>query len=115
MPFSSILPSFNHLILGKFMGIALALLSHPVIHRFFHSERAAAANAARYAVAVSSIAVAADARAVPAASRRPALRVVRMIDTTRCDRPASARVLISGSIDQVCAELDRLAAIEAAA
>ena len=96
------------------MGIALALLNHPVIHRFFQSDRAAAANAARYAVAVSSIAATADARALSAKSRRPALRVVQMVDINCRERPAGARVVISGSIDQVCAELDRLAALEAA-
>jgi hypothetical protein len=44
-------------------------------------------------------------------SRRP-LRVVRVVDG--CQAPASAgRMVISGRMADVCAELDRLAAIEA--
>ena len=50
-------------------------------------------------------------------SRRSApprpLRVVRMIDTQR-NGPSTGRVVISGRMADVCAELDRLVALEAA-
>lgn len=53
------------------------------------------------------------ARHAPAPSRVRPLRVVRTIEHgtrgARCD----GRVLISGGIDDVCAELERLAALEA--
>lgn len=44
-------------------------------------------------------------------SRRPPLRVVRVVEA--CSAPASAgRMVISGRMADVCAELDRLAALE---
>ena len=52
----------------------------------------------------------------PAASRSSAprpLRVVRTIDAKQSDR-GTGRVVISGRMADVCAELDRLAALEAA-
>jgi len=54
----------------------------------------------------------ADAQAA-AQPARP-LRVVRVVDTPRCAAPAGGLV-ISGRMADVCAELDRLAALEAAA
>ena len=48
----------------------------------------------------------------PVAAARP-LRVVRMVDAQQPDRRAG-RVVISGRMADVCAELDRLAALEAA-
>ena len=46
--------------------------------------------------------------------RVPALRVVRVVES--CSAPASAgRMFMSGRMADVCAELDRLAALEAAA
>ncbi|MBI2770923.1 MAG: hypothetical protein HYX47_14955 [Burkholderiales bacterium] len=51
--------------------------------------------------------------AVAAAPRKP-LRVLRVVDA--CAAPASAgRMVISGRMADVCAELDRLAALEAQA
>lgn len=55
---------------------------------------------------------AAGAQAEAPAPVRP-LRVVRTVDAVQSGRRAS-RVLISGRIADVCAELDRLAALEAA-
>lgn len=65
-------------------------------------------------------------RAVPCAVRsvrqpsrqrqpvRPIVRVVRVVEG--CQRPAEAgRMVISGRMADVCAELDRLAALETAA
>ena len=46
----------------------------------------------------------------PPAPRATALRVVRMADS---GAPRGARVVISGRMADVCAELDRLAALEA--
>ncbi|VTU35090.1 hypothetical protein H4CHR_03566 [Variovorax sp. PBS-H4] len=46
------------------------------------------------------------------APARP-LRVVRTVDVQH-DRPSTGRVVISGRMADVCAELDRLAALEAA-
>jgi len=48
----------------------------------------------------------------PASAARP-LRVVRVLDAQRTTSGAG-RVVISGRMDDVCAELDRLAALEAA-
>jgi hypothetical protein len=52
----------------------------------------------------------------PAASRRPhrPLRVVRVMDAP-ASRAGAGRMFISGRMADVCAELDRLAALEAAA
>jgi len=53
-----------------------------------------------------------SARPVTAfAAARPALRVVRVCEPQACD---SGRLVISGRMADVCAELDRLAAREAA-
>ena len=68
---------------------------------------------------------AADASVAPAMARAhesrrvapvhvPALRVVRVVES--CGAPASAgRMFMSGRMADVCAELDRLAALEGAA
>jgi hypothetical protein len=50
--------------------------------------------------------------AKPASTARP-LRVVRVLDAQRTESGAG-RVVLSGRIADVCAELDRLAALEAA-
>lgn len=52
------------------------------------------------------------AAAASAAPARP-LRVVRMVDAHQPDRP-TGRMVISGRMADVCAELDRLVALEAA-
>jgi hypothetical protein len=53
------------------------------------------------------------APAIRSCVRRP-LRVVRVVDA--CQAPSGAgRMVISGRMADVCAELDRLAALEAAA
>jgi hypothetical protein len=55
----------------------------------------------------------AQAHAAAPAHRAPALRVVRVVERTQ---PAAAgRMFMSGRMADVCAELDRLAALEAAA
>jgi hypothetical protein len=43
-------------------------------------------------------------------SQRPPLRVRRVVEP---HAPGAGRMVISGSMDDVCAELDRLAALEA--
>jgi hypothetical protein len=45
---------------------------------------------------------------------RRALRVVRVVERGHCT-PGAGRMVISGRMADVCAELDRLAALEAAA
>lgn len=56
--------------------------------------------------------------ASPASARAPVrpLRVVRMVDAQQPGRPgrAAGRMVISGRLADVCAELDRLVALEAA-
>jgi hypothetical protein len=50
----------------------------------------------------------------PCEKTRKPLRVVRVVE--HCGAPASAgRMVISGRMSDVCAELDRLAALETAA
>jgi len=96
------------------MGIALAWLNHPVVNRIFHANRAAAANAARYTAAIASVATSTAAGSRPTAASPRGLRVMRLVDPSCPDRRASARLILSGPLDQVCAELDRLVALEAA-
>lgn len=50
------------------------------------------------------------APAAPRMSQRPPLRVRRVVEP---HAPGAGRMVISGSMDDVCAELDRLAALEA--
>ena len=53
-------------------------------------------------------------KACPARAARP-LRVVRVLDTVASSSSSAGRMVISGRMADVCAELDRLAALEAAA
>ena len=50
----------------------------------------------------------------PARAARP-LRVVRVLDAVASQSSSAGRMVISGRMADVCAELDRLAALEAAA
>lgn len=104
------------------MGIALVTfqgLLAPLQHLLawgWPARRRAPARAARAAV-LHSQAGRAHVAWTPArphgALARP-LRVLRVVDA--CHGPASAgRMVISGRMADVCAELDRLAALEAAA
>lgn len=95
------------------MGIALLGLAdlflplHALARRWAPQRRSAAL---RYvAVRPSSCA----ARPATTATAARPLRVVRMVDAQQ-PRAGTSRLLISGRMDEVCAELDRLAALEAA-
>ncbi|AMM26201.1 hypothetical protein [Variovorax sp. PAMC 28711] len=99
------------------MGIALLTLAdlftplQTLANRWMPARRVHR-NALRY-VAVRPVCT---ARAAAASAVSPAirpLRVVRVVDPQRAGR-ASGRVVISGRMADVCAELDRLAALEAA-
>jgi hypothetical protein len=68
---------------------------------------------ARVAPAARTVSVTRVAPVATATARRP-LRVVRLVEGSQ--PPASAgRMVISGRMADVCAELERLAALEAAA
>jgi hypothetical protein len=101
---------------GVHMGIALLGMTglftplQSLTHRWMPSRRRDRLNAPsglRYVGIRPSPAK----RPAPPASARP-LRVVRTIDARQPRHPA--RVVISGRMADVCAELDRLAALEAA-
>jgi hypothetical protein len=81
------------------------------------SPRQAPQHAPAHAMHTSGRACAARVTTAPArhhhSPRRP-LRVVRVVESSHAARGAG-RMVISGRMADVCAELDRLAALEAAA
>jgi|JI6StandDraft_1071083.scaffolds.fasta_scaffold277922_1 hypothetical protein len=112
------------------MGIALSALSAfqqalSPLHQWLDSMLGASGHTAPVAHTVRATCPpsAAPPRVTPsvravacsAPRQRQALRVVRLVDPSSgfADR-AGARVVISGRLADVCAELDRLAAAEAA-
>ena len=101
------------------MGIALLTIAdlfmplQSLANRWMPARRAHHNGGLRY-VAVRP---ACTARPVAAATMAPAarpLRVVRVLDHSPRAGRGSGRVVISGRMADVCAELDRLAALEAA-
>ena len=100
------------------MGIALLTLAdlftplQSLASRWMPARRAHRNAGLRY-VAVRPACTARPAVATVAPAARP-LRVVRVQDGQRAGRAASGRMVISGRMADVCAELDRLAALEAA-
>lgn len=100
------------------MGIALLTLVdlftplQSLADRWIPARRGRHGTGLRY-VAVRPACTARPAPAVVTPAARP-LRVVRVQDSQRADRIGTGRVVISGRMADVCAELDRLAALEAA-
>lgn len=95
------------------MGLALALFNLPFVHRLLQgTPDAHCVHRVHQACQTTQPAV----RRTAKQSSARALRVVRVVEADS-SRPhtTATRVLISGSMGQVCAELDRLAALEAAA
>ena len=101
------------------MGIALLTLAdlfmplQSLASRWIPARRAHRSNANLRYVAVRPACAARPAATAVAPAARP-LRVVRVQDSQRAGRAAPGRVVISGRMADVCAELDRLAALEAA-
>ena len=99
------------------MGIALLTFAdlfmplQSLASRWMPARRAHHNGGLRY-VAVRPACTARPAASTVPPAARP-LRVVRVLDSQRTGR-ASGRVVISGRMADVCAELDRLAALEAA-
>ncbi|MEP6723228.1 MAG: hypothetical protein ABJA77_17435 [Variovorax sp.] len=99
------------------MGIALLTLAdlfmplQSLASRWMPARRAHRNAGLRY-VAVRPACTVRPAAPNMAPAARP-LRVVRVLDGQRAGR-ASGRVVISGRMADVCAELDRLVALEAA-
>jgi len=99
------------------MGIALLTFTdlfmplQSLATRWLPARRAHHNGGLRY-VAVRPACTARPAASTVAPAARP-LRVVRVLDSQRAGR-ASGRVVLSGRMADVCAELDRLAALEAA-
>lgn len=103
------------------MGIALSATVRffsPLSVVMAHLRPLVAPSVARYRVALPPVSYGQHGHAAPQtqaphpASKRLPLRVVRIVDTGHT--PASAgRMTISGSMADVCAELDRLVQAEA--
>lgn len=100
------------------MGIALltfADLLTPLqafAHRLISPRRPRRSGAMRYvAIRPSCAARGAEEKAAPSARPARPLRVVRFADGKSAQR--AGRVVISGRMADVCAELDRLVALEA--
>jgi hypothetical protein len=94
------------------MAIALPLLVQlfePVQSAVQWLSGANTVSPARGRPAVRTVAATDSFLGHRAAARRP-LRVFRVIEGR--SGPAAGRMVISGRIDEVCAELDRLAALE---
>lgn len=100
------------------MGIALLTLAdlftplQSLASRWMPARRAHHNGGLRY-VAVRPACTARPAATAVAPATRP-LRVVRVQDSQYTGRASTGRVVISGRMADVCAELDRLAALEAA-
>ncbi len=99
------------------MGIALLTLAdlftplQTLAHRWMPGRHLSRNAGLRY-VAVRPACSARPAAVAVSPASRP-LRVVRVVDPQR-GGSASGRMVISGRMADVCAELDRLAALEAA-
>ncbi len=105
------------------MGIAMFTASafvNPIdqIASFFSSRRARAAVVTRLPVVVlaptKQAAKAIDRTASNVTPIRPATRPLRVLRVVDRNNAGAGRMVISGRMADVCAELDRLAAIEAA-
>ena len=100
------------------MGIALLSLVdlftplQSLASRWMPSRRRSAAGLRYVGIRPSCAARPAAPTSHLSAPTRP-LRVVRMVDA-QPNGPSTGRVVISGRMADVCAELDRLAALEAA-
>jgi hypothetical protein len=99
------------------MGIALLTFHHlfaplqAVVSTLFGPRTCAHAPIARRAATVTCVRP--TSRVAPMVAARP-LRVVRVLDPSAA-RNTAGRMVISGRLEDVCAELDRLAALESAA
>jgi hypothetical protein len=98
------------------MGIALLTFHHlfaplqALVSALFGPRTCAQAPVSRRAANVTCVRPA--SRVASRVSARP-LRVVRVLDPSAA-RNAAGRMVISGRLEDVCAELDRLAALESA-
>jgi hypothetical protein len=121
-PMKAILPMFNLCNSGVHMGIALFSIAdffvplQSLANRWMpvRRSRRGSASGLRYVGVRPSCAARVGAAAKPEmpAAAYP-LRIVRTIDAQQPGERAG-RVLISGRMSEVCAELDRLVALEAA-
>ncbi len=85
-------------------------------HRPPHAELPQARQAPKHAQGARARVARPSASARPCEKARRPLRVIRVLDATSTTTTASAgRMFMSGRMADVCAELDRLAALEAAA
>jgi hypothetical protein len=116
----AILPVFNPNHCGVHMGIAvlsLAELFSPLqalAHRWMTPRRRARSADLRYVAIRPACTARADSIHQEQGCDSPAkpLRVIRVVDGRSSSR-SSSRVVISGRMADVCAELDRLVALEA--
>jgi len=81
-------------------------------HRSRHAELPQARQAPKHAQGARARVARPSALARPCEKVRRPLRVIRVLDTSSA---SEGRMFMSGRMADVCAELDRLAALEAAA
>ncbi|MDQ7999239.1 MAG: hypothetical protein AAGD03_03880 [Bordetella sp.] len=117
-----ILPVFHPLISGVHMGIALLAIAdlftplQSLASRWMPARdaRRTASAGLRYVAVRPARGGRNGATALPAPARpQGVLRVVRIVERGQ-SKETEGRVVISGRMADVCAELDRLAALEAA-
>ena len=80
-----------------------------------HRDSGSASAGLRYVAVRPSCTARAHASAPPKAAPAPSrpLRVIRVVDGPQGQKRSTNRMVISGRMADVCAELDRLAALEA--
>jgi hypothetical protein len=113
----AILPVFNpQATIGVHMGIAVLTIAdllaplQALASRWIAPRRRAVSAKLRYVAIRPSCAARAPGEKTTAHASRP-LRVIRVVDPRAAHN--ATRVVISGRMADVCAELDRLAALEA--
>jgi len=84
---------------------------HPLVHLFASVQALLAGFAARPAATRPAAVRTPEQRTAPARQATP-LRVVRLLEPS-APRANAGRMVISGRLADVCAELERLAALEA--
>jgi hypothetical protein len=80
-----------------------------------HRDNGSASAGLRYVAVRPACTARAHGTAAPKAASAPArpLRVIRVVDGPQGEKRSTNRMVISGRMADVCAELDRLAALEA--
>jgi hypothetical protein len=96
-------------LLGSFQGLVGWFTAGSISRRAPHTSAAARANACASYTPTGTLRPAAYPQATPQRPQRP-LRVLRVMDA---QPSGTGRMRISGRMADVCAELDRLAALEA--